>query len=444
MPLTKIPLTELDSAADNLRTEMTDIESLAQSILHMGLIEPIRVEKRDGRYRIIAGHRRLEAHRLLAKDHAEYREIEAVVGTQVTDDDRTVAMLIENTQRVDLDPLEQAEGMVRLVQEHGWKQQDVAKALGFSKAHVSKRIKLLNLTPHMRNLTREKKLTLEQAETVSGWPEDVQHEFDQRYLTPYDLQSVTRRLDTEALVKKQTTALNKMGFLVIAEDTIPDYIEGELADFDTWGQSVYLYLQTWKEHGSKQVMGRTYMNGIDVLDEAAGLTGKNHLFVSSWNNGHHTWWLYPYEAIIDDDEEEDEANLTQEQIDERASREKYDLELDAYNAEVARITTEYLDQKPAELLKKAAFAFITVNEHNNQRVCEMLGIDIEDTTPTGAVLAFAQKSAGNLAQAFAANMMQNWSYKKDLVVLPERPVFERNYRYDLDGNRIEDAEDAAA
>jgi len=123
------------------------LEELAQSIRAQGVIEPIIVRPRDsGGYEIVAGERRWRAAQL-----AGLETIPAVVRS-ISDRDAVAVALIENIQREDLNALEEANALKRLVEEYSLTQQEAADAVGKSRTAVANLLRLLKLAPEVREL----------------------------------------------------------------------------------------------------------------------------------------------------------------------------------------------------------------------------------------------------------------------------------------------------
>jgi ParB family chromosome partitioning protein len=132
--------------ASNPRRRFVDIEGLAASIRGHGLLQPL-VVRRDpdhaGRYRLVAGHRRLAALQLLAERHP--RTVQAPVSVVLRDENAEEAYLltlIENLQREELSPREEAEALGRLVRERHWSTRQVAAAIHRSQPYVSRRLRV--------------------------------------------------------------------------------------------------------------------------------------------------------------------------------------------------------------------------------------------------------------------------------------------------------------
>ncbi len=138
------------------------LEELAASIRAVGVIQPIIVAPAGERYTIIAGERRYRASRL-----AELEEIPAIV-RQWDAQRRMEAALIENLQRDDLNPIEEAAGVRQLMDEGGMTQEKVAERLGKSRPAVANLLRLLTLQPSVQQLVVEGKLSAGHARALVG------------------------------------------------------------------------------------------------------------------------------------------------------------------------------------------------------------------------------------------------------------------------------------
>ena len=138
-----------------------ELQSLAESIAVHGIVQPLTVrEVAGGYYQIIAGERRWRAARL-----AELREVPAVI---IEADERKVMelALIENLQRQDLNPVEEAMGYQTLMQEYGLTQEDAAKQVGKSRPAVANALRLLNLSEKVLEMVRKGELSAGHARAV--------------------------------------------------------------------------------------------------------------------------------------------------------------------------------------------------------------------------------------------------------------------------------------
>ena len=147
------------------RMDQDALKELAESIKTQGVIQPILVRPvTGGNFEIIAGERRWRAARM-----AGLRAVPVVV-RDIPDNQALAVSLIENIQREDLNPLEQAIGIQRLTNEFGLTHQSAAEALGRSRAAVTNLLRLLELAPPVRNLLAEGKLDMGHARALLVLP----------------------------------------------------------------------------------------------------------------------------------------------------------------------------------------------------------------------------------------------------------------------------------
>ena len=151
----RIPIHAIDPNREQPRRSFDEdaLNELAQSIRAVGVIQPIIVAPNGERYTIIAGERRYRASRL-----AELEEIPAIV-RDWDEQTRLEAALIENLQRDDLKPLEEANGVRRLMDETGMTQERIAERLGKSRPAVANLLRLLTLADSVQKLVVEGKLS---------------------------------------------------------------------------------------------------------------------------------------------------------------------------------------------------------------------------------------------------------------------------------------------
>jgi len=148
-----------------LRIDQAALSGLADSIKAQGVMQPILARPLgEGRYEIIAGERRWRAARL-----AGLASVPALV-REVPDRNALAIALIENIQREDLNPLEEAGGLKRLLDEFGLTHADAAEALGRSRAAVTNALRLLELAPPVQELLRDGKLDMGHARALLALP----------------------------------------------------------------------------------------------------------------------------------------------------------------------------------------------------------------------------------------------------------------------------------
>lgn len=151
-----LPISQVETCSSQPRKRFDDesLQELADSISQHGIIQPLTVRKlSSGYYQIIAGERRWRAARL-----AGLQEVPVIV---IEADDRKAAELamIENLQREDLNPMEEAAGFQSLIKSYHMTQEEAAQRVGKSRSAVTNALRLLGLTPSVRKLVEEGKLS---------------------------------------------------------------------------------------------------------------------------------------------------------------------------------------------------------------------------------------------------------------------------------------------
>lgn len=154
--LMTLPITKVEPRKDQPREyfDETALQELADSIAQYGLIQPIVARRLpDGFYQIIAGERRWRASRMAGLAEVPVRVIEA--------DDRTTAelALVENLQRENLNPIEEAKGYKTLIEVYGLTQEETAKSVGRSRPAITNSMRLLSLSEDVLRLVEDGKLS---------------------------------------------------------------------------------------------------------------------------------------------------------------------------------------------------------------------------------------------------------------------------------------------
>ncbi len=199
--VTMVRINEVEPNASQPRKafDSSELEALAESINQYGMIQPITVRSIDGMYQIITGERRWRAARM-----AGLSEVPVII---ITADDKKAAelALVENIQRSDLNPIEEAMGFVALIEEYGLTQEEVAKRIGKSRSAVTNILRLLNLPESVRKMIESGELSTGHAKVLLGMSTPEAIEKAALQITSRDL-SVR---DTEKLVKMMEEAASK-------------------------------------------------------------------------------------------------------------------------------------------------------------------------------------------------------------------------------------------
>ena len=147
-----LPINEIIPNKDQPRKtfDETSLAELAESIKQHGVLQPLLVRPLpSGGYQLVAGERRWRACRM-----ANVREVPVVV-KELTDTETMEIAIIENLQREDLNPIEEAEGLQALADKCGLTQEDIAASVGKSRPAIANSLRLLRLPPEIRDMTRD-------------------------------------------------------------------------------------------------------------------------------------------------------------------------------------------------------------------------------------------------------------------------------------------------
>ncbi len=138
------------------------IEELASSIRHQGIVQPLVVRPKGGQFELIAGERRWRA-----AIRAGLKQVPVVV-REASDHEALQLALVENLQREDLNPIEEAAGYRRLQQEFNWNQEEMAERLGKSRPAIANAMRLLSLPPEVQQEVASGNLAAGQARALLG------------------------------------------------------------------------------------------------------------------------------------------------------------------------------------------------------------------------------------------------------------------------------------
>jgi ParB family chromosome partitioning protein len=156
--IASIPIGEIHPGRYQPRQKFDEdeLDALAESVRAKGILQPILVRPhpdKTGEFELVAGERRW-----LAAQRAQLQDVPAII-RDLTDKDTLEIGLVENVQRQDLSPLEEAEGYKRLVDEFSHTQETLASIVGKSRSHVANTIRLLNLPDEVKTHLYERRLT---------------------------------------------------------------------------------------------------------------------------------------------------------------------------------------------------------------------------------------------------------------------------------------------
>ena len=248
------------------RTRMDEgaLYELAESIKAQGIMQPILVRRltsgsNDGKYEIIAGERRFRAARIAGLDSVP------VLVRDVPDESAAAMALIENIQREDLNPLEEAQGLQRLVKEFGLTHELAAQAVGRSRSAASNLLRLLNLAEPVQTMLMAGDLDMGHARALLALDRATQitaaNRIAAKKMSVREAESLVKKLGAEFSLKPQKAAKEK------SRDT--RRVEEELADLLMAEVEVRIKKQI-KRNGRMEEMGELVIN-FGSLDELNGL-----------------------------------------------------------------------------------------------------------------------------------------------------------------------------
>jgi ParB family transcriptional regulator, chromosome partitioning protein len=248
------------------RTRMDEgaLYELAESIKVQGIMQPILVRRlsagpNDGKYEIIAGERRFRAAALAGLDSVP------VLVRDVPDESAAAMSLIENIQRENLNPLEEAQGLQRLVKEFGLTHETAAQAVGRSRSAASNLLRLLNLADPVQTMLMAGDLDMGHARALLALDRATQitaaNQIAARKMSVRETESLVKKLSAEFSLKPQKNIKEK------SRDT--RRVEEELADLLMAEVEVRIKKQV-KRNGKREDMGELAIQ-FASMDELNGL-----------------------------------------------------------------------------------------------------------------------------------------------------------------------------
>lgn len=235
--------------------DQTALEELADSIRQHGVLQPLLVRPLpNGAYQLVAGERRWRASRL-----AELKEVPVII-KELTDTEAMEIAIIENLQREDLNPIEEAEGLQTLIDKCGFTQEEVATSVGKSRPAITNALRLLKLPEDVREMTKKGEISAGHARALLS--------FDSQAL----MQEVAAKIvsdkltvrDVEKLAKRPKTAETKKAPRL--RDSI--YDEVELSLTEALGRKVKVY--NGRSKGTLEIE----FYSADDLKNIANIIGK--------------------------------------------------------------------------------------------------------------------------------------------------------------------------
>ena len=194
--VTVLPVKKIQAANDQPRKMFTEeaLRELADSIKQKGILQPVLVRPHEGEYQIVAGERRFRAAKL-----AGLEEIPVII-SEISDNEKLEIALIENIQREDLTPIEEAEAYKHMIDTLSISQEEVAEKVGKKRSTVTNSLRLLKLSDDMQKAINDGEMTAGHARALLS------------VLNPADQRILFNRICTQGLsvreTERQASALN--------------------------------------------------------------------------------------------------------------------------------------------------------------------------------------------------------------------------------------------
>jgi ParB family transcriptional regulator, chromosome partitioning protein len=252
-----IPVQQLEPGEYQPRTRMSDeaLDSLAESIRQQGVLQPIVArEKAHERFEIIAGERRWRA-----SQKAGLKEVPVIV--RRVDDQAVLAIaLIENIQRENLNPLEEAWGIEKLIRSFGLSHEEAAKAVGRSRSAVTNLLRLTQLTPLVQDMLMDGQLDMGHARALVALSAAEQIQLANQVAA----KGLSVR-QTEALVQRRNEELREaiqpsLPSVPVARSEVAEWSKVEESMAESWGAKVQV-----KRSGDKGVVCIHY-NSLEAFN----------------------------------------------------------------------------------------------------------------------------------------------------------------------------------
>ena len=202
--INKVPIADLQRNKYQPRTIFDEekIMELSSSIKENGVIQPIAVRPNSyepGKYEIVAGERRW-----LAAQKAGLNEVPVIV-LKIDDKKSLEIAIVENVQRQDLNPIEEAKGYQRLIKEFGYEHEKISKFMSKSRSHISNTLRLLTLPQDILSMIEEGELTAGQARPLIGLPNasDIAENIVRKKISAREVESLTKMKKTSKKTKTE-------------------------------------------------------------------------------------------------------------------------------------------------------------------------------------------------------------------------------------------------
>ena len=229
--------------------DQENLKSLIESIREQGVIQPILVRKsKKDKYELIAGERRLRAVKTLG-----HPKIPAILKT-ITDESAAIYALLENVQRENLNPIEEALGLEKLIRQFKFTQENLAKKTGKSRSHIANLIRLLSLDKYVIDLLSQKKIDMGHARALITLSQSSQKIYaDKIVAQKLSVREIEKMvIESDVISSKKPTKIKKDAHISSIENQLKESL-GVLVDIS---------------HSNKTKNGKITLkySNIDVLE----------------------------------------------------------------------------------------------------------------------------------------------------------------------------------
>ena len=234
------------------------LASLAESITAHGIIQPIVVRPFNGTYQIVAGERRWRASKM-----AGLSEVPVII-VELDDAQTMQIALIENLQRVDLNPLEEADGYNELIEKFSMRQEDVAKKVGKARSSITNSLRLLTLPDIIKELVKEDKLSKGHCKVLLGLSDPIQMvQLAQKAVNnTLSVHALEKLIKSETAPKKDEVVYSKKPLYVEAEAALKNSINKTVRINENKNNKIIIEIDVFSEDELLEIVNALSNRGV--------------------------------------------------------------------------------------------------------------------------------------------------------------------------------------
>lgn len=197
------------------------LDELASSIKKHGVLQPLIVSKKNDRYELIAGERRLRASKI-----AEIEKIPVII-RDANEHEKLEFAIIENIQREDLNPIDEALSYHKLIEEFSYSQEEAGNVVGKSRSTVANKLRLLSLSAEIKKAIKEGRITEGHAKALLSVENEAKRQllFEQSLLNNFNVREVEKIANKISTKKKEKTVSEEHRSLYQLADELGSYLE---------------------------------------------------------------------------------------------------------------------------------------------------------------------------------------------------------------------------